>query len=164
MKTEDIKLLEEFQQWFKDKTEKRDPYASPIVDALAGITRVGELLRIVQAQVDAIKPIADYANRQADMAQIRLLKQGDLYDDTYWQPVLDKIRFELLQIAAIKGTELKRSLLYDGHNELLRLVEEQKKALERVRNLTGFHVPLSPPIRKAVWQSDIEAAIKGDKL
>jgi hypothetical protein len=98
------------------------------------------------------------------MAQIRLLKQGDLYDDTYWQPVLDKIRFELLQIAAIKGTELKRSLLYDGHNELLRLVEEQKKALERVRNLTGFHVPLSPPIRKAVWQSDIEAAIKGDKL
>ena len=32
--------------------------------------------------------------------------------------------------------------------------------LEEVRNLTGFYVPLSPPIEKAVWKSDIEAAIR----
>ena len=52
-----------------------------------------------------LREIFEYANRQADMAQLRLIKaaHGDetdavLYDDTYWQTVLDKIRFELWQI------------------------------------------------------------------
>ena len=49
--------------------------------------------------------IFEYANRQADMAQIRLIKAAHetdavLYDDTYWQTVLDNIRFELWQIVA----------------------------------------------------------------
>ena len=81
--------------------ELRSRCAVSAQDYKQALNKIAEL----QAQVDAIKPIADYANRQADMAQIRLLKQGDLYDDTYWQPVLDKIRFELLQIAAIKGDD-----------------------------------------------------------
>ena len=46
--------------------------------------------------------ITRYAHQQADSAQIRLLKKAvdedvKLYDDTYWQPVLDLIRFELNQ-------------------------------------------------------------------
>jgi hypothetical protein len=58
--------------------------------------------REYRAQLEAVKPIAVYANNQADMAQIRLLKDDKpLYDDSYWQPVLDRIRFDLLQIKAI---------------------------------------------------------------
>ena len=50
-----------------------------------------------------LREIFEYANRQADMAHLRIgkaarEKDAVLYDDTYWQPVLDAIRFELLQI------------------------------------------------------------------
>lgn len=50
-----------------------------------------------------LKEIADYANQQANSSHIRLINSNDggvLYDDTYWQGVLDTIRFELYQILA----------------------------------------------------------------
>lgn len=50
-----------------------------------------------------LKEVADYASRQADMAQVRLIQSNDgevLYDDVYWQSVLDRIRFDLYQIIA----------------------------------------------------------------
>lgn len=56
-----------------------------------------------EAQLERVRPIFDYVNNQADNAQIRLLQTGmlgsdkKLYDDTYWQSVLDKIRFDLYQ-------------------------------------------------------------------
>ena len=59
-----------------------------------------EQVRQFQAKLDAVQTIAVYANNQADMAQIRLLKDKYLYDDSFWQPVLDRIRFDLMQIKA----------------------------------------------------------------
>jgi len=51
----------------------------------------------------------------------------------------------------------------DINDQLHARNEKLQAQLERIRNLKGFFVPLSPPIEKAVWKSDIEAAIKGDK-
>jgi hypothetical protein len=76
-----------------------------LVAAIKGATYIDGLVTratTAEAQLEAVKPIAVYANNQADMAQIRLLKDDKpLYDDSYWQPVLDRIRFDLLQIKAI---------------------------------------------------------------
>jgi len=50
-----------------------------------------------------LKEIADYASQQADRSHVRLINSNDggvLYDDTYWQGVLDIIRFELYQVIA----------------------------------------------------------------
>ena len=55
----------------------------------------------LEAQLAKVRSVFEYANKQADRAQLRLLKsargKSNLYDDTYWQPVLDRIRFELQQ-------------------------------------------------------------------
>jgi hypothetical protein len=57
----------------------------------------------LRAKLLMIGAIASYANIQADNAQIRLLNADKiLYDDIYWQPVLDRIRFELKEV--IDGT------------------------------------------------------------
>ena len=58
--------------------------------------RIAEL----EAALAKVKAQADYINNQADAAQVRLLKHGTdrevpLYDDTYWQGVADRVRFEL---------------------------------------------------------------------
>lgn len=56
------------------------------------------LCRKQKKQLERVRPILDYANIQADNAQIRLLNQDkELYNDHYWQSVLDKIRFDLQQ-------------------------------------------------------------------
>lgn len=58
--------------------------------------------------ITKLPEIAKYANNQADMAQSRLLKNDKpLYDDTYWQPVLDRIRFDLIQLEAALPTWTK---------------------------------------------------------
>ena len=56
----------------------------------------------LEAALAKVKAQADYINNQADAAQVRLLKHGTgrevpLYDDTYWQGVADRVRFELYQ-------------------------------------------------------------------
>jgi hypothetical protein len=57
------------------------------------------------AQLERVKPIAQYADTQANNAQIRLLREDkELYNDTYWQPVLDTIRFGLQQ--ALKDEQI----------------------------------------------------------
>ncbi len=58
-----------------------------------------ELLQALKAEREVVTHIGNYANTQADMAHSRLLKNDKpLYDDTYWQPVLDIIRFELFNV------------------------------------------------------------------
>jgi hypothetical protein len=60
-----------------------------------------ELLQALKAEreiVYAVESIFDYAHYQADRAQSRLLKNDKpLYDDSFWQPVLDRIRHDLFQ-------------------------------------------------------------------
>lgn len=79
----------------------------------------------LESSLGRIKPIFEYANSQADMAQSRLIKnsrgEADLYDDTYWQPVLDRIRFDLLQIL-------------DGHDMHVSQLEGKVTALSNYNN------------------------------
>lgn len=59
---------------------------------------IGELERENVMLNSAMRRVFAYANYQADAAQSRLLRydiDGTLYDDTYWQQVLDRIRFDL---------------------------------------------------------------------
>ena len=74
-----------------------------------GNSHLMDKLEAAEAKLARIAEVAEYANYQADNAQIRLLNQDKpLYDDTYWQPVLDRIRFDLLNLELITGERNER--------------------------------------------------------
>jgi len=71
-------------------------------DVYGRMFKAEDLVKQLTTQLEAVKEIAMYANTQANMAHSRLLKESKRYDDAYWQPVLDIIRHDLLQIVTIE--------------------------------------------------------------
>lgn len=88
-----IRLKEE------NKQLRRGKPLGAIVGAQTIIEQSKEIEELKE-QLKKVKEVADYANNQADMAHLRLIKgeSENLYDDSYWQSVLDIIRDDLYQI------------------------------------------------------------------
>ena len=63
------------------------------------------------------------------------------------------------------GTERIKNLLDSGNLDdfakAIDLIDDLGNRLERVRNLTGFTVPLAPTEELAVWKSDLDRIVSG---
>lgn len=81
-------------------------------------------------------------NNQSDTAMVRRI--------TELKEERDQLQKQVGEIARDRLAFLKRA-------------ESAETQLAAVRELKGFSVPYAPLGEKAVWKSDIEAAIKGEK-